>query len=232
MGVQQQQKQQQHQQHSEAAVAAAAEQRQTRDGARRDLVWSFAGEATKADRPVALGAFLRAFGGRPHLLHHTSGIFGKPKRAADAGAAAAEPTPIPDLPDLPPLNASDYAAVMRRSVFCPSPQGFWNADSFRVYEALEAGCIPVVLRRTQAQPFDYWANSLGAGHPLLVDDAWEAAAEAARGMADGKDGGEGLAAWQAYMEKWWVLVKARLRAAVRRRVEEAVGVPGVSGAVW
>lgn len=41
-------------------------------------------------------------------------------------------------------------------------------DSFRVYEALECGCIPIV----EKFPHDYFRNYL-PNHPFIEIDSWE-----------------------------------------------------------
>jgi hypothetical protein len=57
-----------------------------------------------------------------------------------------------------PLNIEDYAQLLSETIFAPCPAGWENLDSFRVCEALEAGCIPIVERR----PFyDYFRHLFG-----------------------------------------------------------------------
>ena len=42
------------------------------------------------------------------------------------------------------LSKRDYAEVLADTVFVPCPTGNHSPESFRLYEALEAGCIPIV----------------------------------------------------------------------------------------
>lgn len=42
------------------------------------------------------------------------------------------------------LSKADYAQVLANTVFAPCPTGNHSPESFRLYEALEAGCIPIV----------------------------------------------------------------------------------------
>lgn len=56
------------------------------------------------------------------------------------------------------LTTEEYVKMMQRSVFALCPEGQDSMDSFRIYEALEAGCIPVT--RTHSRQFlikpSYW----------------------------------------------------------------------------
>lgn len=56
------------------------------------------------------------------------------------------------------LNTEKYAEMLQQSVFALCPEGQDSMDSFRLYEALEAGCIPVT--RAYSKQFmikpSYW----------------------------------------------------------------------------
>ncbi|KPF82479.1 hypothetical protein IP70_20925 [alpha proteobacterium AAP38] len=67
------------------------------------------------------------------------------------------------------LAPRDYRTVMDNSVFVPCPAGWSNLESYRVWEALEAGCIPLVERR---EGYDYFSLALG-NHPLPTFDCWD-----------------------------------------------------------
>ncbi len=111
----------------------------------RKYMWGFAGDNKKLTRTEMLAAMNSVPNGFTHL---TSG-FG----ASDA------------------LSTPDYRTMFDESVFAPSPSGWSNLESFRVYEALEAGCIPIVEQRPQ---FDYFTTLLGA-HPIPTISDWKEA---------------------------------------------------------
>ena len=67
----------------------------------------------------------------------------------------------------PRLAPSEMSRIYRTSVFIPCPRGAIIMDNFRVTEALEAGCIPIVERS------DYWTNMHGADFPAIQIDTWE-----------------------------------------------------------
>lgn len=64
------------------------------------------------------------------------------------------------------LTPAEMSKIYRDSVFIPCPRGAIIMDNFRVTEALEAGCIPIVERS------DYWAKMHGADFPAIQINGW------------------------------------------------------------
>ena len=87
----------------------------------RAYSWAFAG-AMKASRTIMLDNARRIPGGRQHV---TDGAY--------------DPTA-----GLQPLTVEQYAQLLGDAVFALCPRGNQSLDCFRLYEALEAGCIPIV----------------------------------------------------------------------------------------
>jgi hypothetical protein len=145
------------------------------------------------------------------------------------------------------LSTADYAAALANTVFAPCPRGNDSVDCFRVYEALEAGAIPIVeddgrfdapLRlmhvplavRTPVRPRSrwsvrlrsrfgpsYWLALYGAKFPLPRIHRWEEL--------------PGLVA-QANAEElakaagaWWQELKRRTREQVARRMGQLQQTP-------
>ncbi len=94
--------------------------------------WCFAGNIHTADRIQAIMPFASLI---PYQLHTTHGSF-------------ADPSGLP---------FHRYIQTMCDSKFAVCPVGQGNIESFRLYEALECGTIPVVLEGTAVQP-DYWKS--------------------------------------------------------------------------
>ena len=115
-------------------------------------VWVFAG-TPHGDRRKMLDVFESI---KPNQTHECSGFC-----SADA------------------LTTRGYAEMMTDAIFALCPPGQDSMDSFRVYEALEAGCIPVVLARTAKMPIypSYWhavVQSAGVTDvPFILADKWE-----------------------------------------------------------
>ena len=77
------------------------------------------------------------------------------------------------------LSTRSYAQMLGDSKFALCPPGQDSMDSFRLYEALEAGCIPVTTARTPKLPVfpSYWhaiMRSAGVYEiPFIVETDWE-----------------------------------------------------------
>jgi hypothetical protein len=145
--------------------------------AQRKYMWAFAGDSKKLTRAEMLAEMSTV----PKSYTHLTSGFG----AADA------------------LSTADYRAIFDDSVFAPSPSGWSNIDSFRVYEALEAGCIPIVERRPA---FDYFTTLLGP-HPIPTITSWaEAPALISRLNSENETERMRLAC-----ANWWADYKPKLK---------------------
>jgi hypothetical protein len=69
------------------------------------------------------------------------------------------------------LTTAQYRDLLLDSTFSPCPVGNSSFDSFRVYESLEAGSIPIVQSTHKG---DYFTHLLGP-HPLLIVEDWQEA---------------------------------------------------------
>lgn len=67
------------------------------------------------------------------------------------------------------LSAETYRDLLLESIFIPCPRGWWNLDSFRLSEALECGCIPIV----EKTPFDYFSKAFGDSYPFPSVSSWD-----------------------------------------------------------
>ena len=116
-----------------------------KDAQSRYYVWSFAGQITHKPWREAMAQSMKTIDG--YTMHETF--------------AFADPNG---------LAVNHYRDLLLTTIFAPCPRGFWNLDSFRVYEALECGCIPIV----EKYPVDYFGKFFGA-HPFLVVESWDQA---------------------------------------------------------
>jgi hypothetical protein len=64
------------------------------------------------------------------------------------------------------LTPAEMSKIYRDSIFVPAPRGWFIIDSFRVTEALEAGCIPIV------ESSDYWGELYGEVPPFIQINNW------------------------------------------------------------
>lgn len=79
------------------------------------------------------------------------------------------------------LERKDYLDFMSRTKVAPCPSGPCHADTFRLYEALEAGCVPILDhgprpdeqgRAIAGFPRDFWTRLFGVDHPAPVVEGW------------------------------------------------------------
>lgn len=111
-----------------------------------------------------------------------------------------------------PLPPVDYMAALRRSAIVACPMGNANLEACRVYEALEAGAIPLLERRSR---YDYWGMLLGS-HPLPEVTSWPRAVGTVSELTADPDQLDEL---QRRTVSWWANYKRDLAAAMRRDVE-------------
>eukprot|EP00997_Jenningsia_sp_PLL12_P010769 NODE_811_length_1436_cov_103.269647_g671_i0.p1 GENE.NODE_811_length_1436_cov_103.269647_g671_i0~~NODE_811_length_1436_cov_103.269647_g671_i0.p1 ORF type:complete len:364 (+),score=87.98 NODE_811_length_1436_cov_103.269647_g671_i0:247-1338(+) len=118
-----------------------------------------------------------------------------------------------------------WKEVLLDSLYTLVPSGK-NQECFRLWEALEAGSIPVVVNGRQPQCGDSWVPFREEGNPMVFLDSWEelpvyleevAATEASRRLAESR---------QSRLVKWYASFKNRhytkllnllVRAAERKR---------------
>lgn len=72
------------------------------------------------------------------------------------------------------LGYPEYMKIMANSKIVLCPSGIESPDNFRLYEALEAGCVPVVdAFATNNQSYGFWTYLFGEDPPFPVVDYWE-----------------------------------------------------------
>lgn len=111
-------------------------------------MWSFVGDSYKPDRQRVLGAFQDI---KSSFLHEHKGFLGEDK-----------------------LSAEGYWESLTKSVFCPCPIGNVSIESYRTFEGLEAGAIPLIIKHQARQPYNYYKLLLG-DHPISAFENWEQA---------------------------------------------------------
>lgn len=72
------------------------------------------------------------------------------------------------------LNQAAYMEVMAQTKIVLCPSGIECPDTFRLYEALEAGCLPVVdAFSTKHQAPGFWSYLFGEDIPFPIVDYWD-----------------------------------------------------------
>jgi len=68
----------------------------------------------------------------------------------------------------PEHSVNQIIEVYKKTIFIPCPMGSSNPDSFRINEALEWGCIPIVKKFNNEDYFKYVYGK----HPFIIVDSW------------------------------------------------------------
>ena len=117
------------------------------------------------------------------------------------------------------LATRGYAEMMNDAVFALCPPGQDSMDSFRIYEALEAGCIPIALARTAKMPIypSYWHTIVQSAEthkiPFIIEDTWEMCAKKVDTLLINSTQSilqkECTEFWVTVKQKWKNIVKAK-----------------------
>ena len=102
------------------------------------------------------------------------------------------------------VTRPEFLEILGNSVFAPAPMGNVMLETWRLYEALEYGCIPIVERRIS---MDYFHDLLG-DHPIPCFGSWR---QARRFVEDLMNRPRDLDALQLEVASWWSLEKVRWR---------------------
>lgn len=71
------------------------------------------------------------------------------------------------------LPPDDYRRLLVHTKIVPCPSGPATVDTFRLYEALDAGCVPIVETDTPDRRMPgYWPRLFGPGCPIPVVESW------------------------------------------------------------
>jgi hypothetical protein len=148
--------------------------------AERSLRWSFAGSMDRPKRAEALRALevLTPFDVK------SKATFG----------------------DSSPLQGGAYTDQLLRSQFIPAFRGFWSLESFRLYEALEAGCIPLYVP-SEGEQGDEYSHVLGKS-PILALPSWSQAPVLLEQLSKNS---AVMEQHRQDLQKWWSEKKQSLR---------------------
>jgi hypothetical protein len=109
------------------------------------------------------------------------------------------------------LSTQDYKKILQQSIFVPCPRGNSNPETFRLYEALEVGSIPIVERD------DYWNSLFGDDHPLIQVSDWNKAVNDIIALSKETE-------WQEeYSQKlvsWWNSQKNSLKQKIKTTIDQ------------
>jgi hypothetical protein len=82
------------------------------------------------------------------------------------------------------FSRDDYMRFMAEAKIIPCPSGPAIVDTFRFWEALEAGAIPIADARCEGKPEGYWHILFGGEPPFPILDDWRALPQIARPLIE------------------------------------------------
>ena len=100
------------------------------------------------------------------------------------------------------MDTNDYYKILNNSIFAPIPHGYFHPETYRLYEALEAGCIPII-----ESPFQFFDNFL-PNNPLLSVNSWEDSSTIIKKYLENKKDIEIL---RNKINDWWTQHKENLK---------------------
>ncbi len=152
--------------------------------AERTHVWSFAGSLDRAGRSLILDQLKTL---EPHKVA-TMAKWG----------------------DVPALQPTEYCEMLRNTKFVPCLRGFCSLESFRIYEALEHGCIPVYVPGDSYNCPDE-LQALYGSHPFLAIPSW---AEAPSILTKLMGNPAVLEPYRQKVMDWWTHTKDQVRTKI------------------
>jgi GR25 family glycosyltransferase involved in LPS biosynthesis len=107
------------------------------------------------------------------------------------------------------IKRKEYLAVLLDSYFVPCPVGN-NAETFRIYEALECGCVPLYVRNGENDPL---ANRLVEEIGILPSSSWSEAAALAEHLLQNI---QLLENYRTVVLNRWLAYKKRVAESVKK----------------
>jgi hypothetical protein len=107
------------------------------------------------------------------------------------------------------LSTEEYRSIIEDSIFVPCARGNESVDTFRLYEALELGAIPIVERD------DYWRNLFG-DHPLITTSSEWKISRDLDALSEDK---EWIKNHRLRIQNWWKSYKSHLKSRINRVVQ-------------
>ena len=108
------------------------------------------------------------------------------------------------------LSTKEYKNILSESIFVPCPRGNTNVDTFRLYEALEVGAIPIVEKS------DYWKKLLGE-HPLIEVVSWDNISSDINLLAEES---QWIIEHSEKIQSWWSECKKKIKKKVTNVFED------------
>ena len=111
--------------------------------------------------------------------------------------------------DVKIISVDEMNDVLSSTQFIPCPNGFFHPETYRLYEALECGCIPIV-----ENAYNYY-DRLFPNNPFIKINKWADA----KPMLNGWDENQ-INIKKIECKSWWSEYKNELQTSIKKIVSE------------
>ena len=105
------------------------------------------------------------------------------------------------------ISVEEMSEVLSSTEFVPCPNGFFHPETYRLYEALQCGCVPIV-----ENAYNYY-DRLFPNNPFLKVDKWIDAKPIIQGW--GKDK---IKKKQEECISWWSNYKINIQEMIKKKI--------------
>ena len=105
------------------------------------------------------------------------------------------------------ISVDEKSEVLSSTEFIPCPNGFVHPETYRLYEALECGCIPIV-----ESAYNYY-DRLFPNNPFIKVEKWADAKSIMLGWGD-----EEIKKKSQECKSWWSIYKDQLKKSVKDKI--------------
>jgi len=105
------------------------------------------------------------------------------------------------------ISVEEMSEVLSSTEFMPCPNGFFHPETYRLYEALECGCIPIV-----ENTYKYY-DRLFPNNPFIKVDKWAEAKPILSGW-----GSDQINLKRQECENWWKEYKNKLKETIKNKI--------------
>ena len=109
--------------------------------------------------------------------------------------------------NLKPISVEDMSKILSLTEFLPCPNGFVHPETYRLYEALECGCIPIV-----ENAYKYYER-LFPGNPFVKVDKWIEAVPIMKGWSK-----EQISSKRNECINWWNKYKIEMQEFIKNKI--------------
>ena len=105
------------------------------------------------------------------------------------------------------IKSDEYSEILSSTIFLPCPNGTVHPESYRLYEALECGCIPIV-----ENSYRYFDRAY-PNNPFIKVDKWADAKKLINFSNENQ-----IKEKQKECNLWWMKYKRNLKESILEKV--------------